>query len=151
MDPEVCSVLFNSCIKGLLFEKTVVLVTHQTHFVNQADKVLIIEDGQQIFFGNYEKLIQQGFTGYLGKITQVEVPEKESKPTTNETIKENPVAVKDKKSIIEEEMSKGTIPLKIYFKYALLGYKNWFNLALAVLIQIIAQVSYLSLIFWIVI
>ena len=62
VDPEVCNDLFTQCIKGILAEKTVILATHQAHFVSQADKILILEAGSQLFFGTYEELIDQGFS-----------------------------------------------------------------------------------------
>ena len=43
VDPEVCNELFALCIKGILAEKTVILATHQAHFVSQADKILVLE------------------------------------------------------------------------------------------------------------
>ena len=151
VDPEVCSLLFTECIKKLLSDKSVILATHQTHFVSQADKVLILEDGKQLFFGTYQELLDQGFSNYLGAITQTETKKEEKKEESRTNVADVKIAVKDKKSIVDEEMAKGRVPIDIYWKYLMLGYKNWFFLFLVILLQVIAQVSYLSVIYWIVV
>ena len=150
VDPEVCNDLFNLCIRGILSGKTVILATHQAHFVSQADKILILEDGNQIFFGTYEELNEQDLSSYLGKISQALEQENENEKNKKEELpEETKIAIKDIKSILEEERSTGTVPLKVYWKYLMLGYKNWFFFLAALMIQIVAQVSYLSIIFWI--
>ena len=150
VDPEVCNELFALCIKGILAEKTVILATHQVHFVSQADKILILEDGKQVFFGSYDQLQTSDFVTFLGTIIQAKKKRNHSKTKANEEIPEaTKMAIKDIKSILEEERAKGTVPLRTYWNYLMLGYKNWFFFLLMILIQIFAQVSYLSVIFWI--
>ena len=114
VDPEVCSLLFTECIKKLLSDKSVILATHQTHFVSQADKVLILEDGKQLFFGTYQELLDQGFSNYLGAISQTETKKEEKKEESRTNVADVKIAVKDKKSIVDEEMAKGAVPFKIY-------------------------------------
>ena len=41
-------------IKEFLIEKTVIISTHQGYALHYADKILIMEDGSQIFYGDYE-------------------------------------------------------------------------------------------------
>ena len=150
VDPEVSSTLFTKCIKGILMKKTVILATHQAHFVSQADKVLILDDGRQAFFGTYKELMEGGYSGYLGKIIQ----NKDNKHKAEEQINEEllgdtKIAIKDMNSIVEEETAQGNVPLDTYWKYLMLGYINWFVLLLVGLVQIIAQISYLAVPFWI--
>ena len=117
VDPEVCSLLFTECIKKLLSDRTVILATHQAHFVSQADKILILEDGKQLFFGSYQQLQDEGYSSFLGKISQTvteKEEKKEKKPESQENKNEFQTAVKDKKSIVDEEMAKGKVPFKIY-------------------------------------
>ena len=150
VDPEVCSTLFTECIKGLLAEKTVILATHQAHFVSQADKILILEDGTQKFFGTYEELLDKGYSSYLGQISQKYDEKLKTEEKNNEELpEETKIALKDIKSILEEERAKGVVPFKIYWRYLMLGYKNWFFFAVAILLVIASQVSYLAVIFWI--
>jgi ABC-type multidrug transport system fused ATPase/permease subunit len=42
VDPGVSRALYEQCIRGFLRKKTVVLVTHQTHFVRGADAILLM-------------------------------------------------------------------------------------------------------------
>ena len=150
VDPEVCFKLFNDCIRGILKNKTVILATHQAHFVSQADKILILEDGRQIFFGTYQELLDQNLVSFLGKIEQTQEQEKHKAEIKDDKKPERQLTIKDKKSIVAEESAKGTVPFKIYYKFLMLGFKNIFIMILVFFLQILAQVSYLSIIYWIV-
>ena len=44
VDTAVAKHLFDKCIRGLLGDRVVVLVTHQLHFALQADKILAINN-----------------------------------------------------------------------------------------------------------
>ena len=54
-DPHVAKKLFSQCIKGLLREKAVVLVTHQISFLDRVDEILVLEEGRQVFKGDYSE------------------------------------------------------------------------------------------------
>ena len=54
VDPHVAKKLFNTCIRGYLREKAVVLVTHQVSFLNQVDEILVLKEGRTPFQGSYE-------------------------------------------------------------------------------------------------
>ena len=149
VDPEVCFNLFNNCIKGILKEKTVILATHQAHFVSQADKILILDDGSQVFFGTYQELLEQNLGEYLGKMKQTEEKEKTNGPITETKKFERIVTIKDKKSIMAEETAKGSVPFQIYWKFLMLGFKHPALLFTTVILQIAGQVAYLAVIYWV--
>ena len=44
VDTVVAKHLFDKCIRGLLGDRVVVLVTHQLHFAIQADKILALTE-----------------------------------------------------------------------------------------------------------
>eukprot|EP00667_Euglena_gracilis_P000555 EG_transcript_556 len=44
VDPHVQHHIFHTCIRGLLADKAVVLVTHQVQFLEHADQVLVLDD-----------------------------------------------------------------------------------------------------------
>ena len=44
VDTAVAKHLFDKCIRGLLRDRVVILVTHQLHFALQADKILALKD-----------------------------------------------------------------------------------------------------------
>ena len=58
VDAEVSSHLFHECIMGVLKGKTVILVTHQIHLIPEADKILVLNNGDFMFFGTYKELIR---------------------------------------------------------------------------------------------
>lgn len=45
VDTKVAQELFQRCILPLSREKTVILVTHQTHFLSECDQIFLMEDG----------------------------------------------------------------------------------------------------------
>ena len=112
---------FNNCIKGLLKEKTVILATHQTHLVSQADKILILDHGEQVFFGTYGELLEQDLVEYLGKMNQIKGEEKTDVKIIESKRIERKYTIKDHKSVVAEETAKGNVPLKIYWKFFMLG------------------------------
>ena len=48
------------CIQGLLSESLVILVTHQLHYAQEADKLLVLQKGRQQGFGSYSELKDSG-------------------------------------------------------------------------------------------
>ncbi|KAI9331615.1 P-loop containing nucleoside triphosphate hydrolase protein [Obelidium mucronatum] len=57
VDAHVGKQIFNECICGALKEKTRLLVTHQLHFVPQADFVITMKDGRVSEQGTYAELM----------------------------------------------------------------------------------------------
>ena len=55
VDPQVAEKLFSRCLRGILKEKAVLLVTHQIAFLPQVDEILLLEEGKPLFQGNYEE------------------------------------------------------------------------------------------------
>ena len=56
VDAKVARCLYNDAIKGMLKSKTVILATHQVHFVKDADKIMVINDGKIAAHGTYHEL-----------------------------------------------------------------------------------------------
>ncbi len=49
----------------MLREKTVVMVTHQMHLLNEFDKVIILKDKSLVYIGPYDKkIIDREFPQY---------------------------------------------------------------------------------------
>ena len=61
LEPMHAEAIFNKAIKGTLANKCVVLVTHQLEFIRQVDKIMVLRDGKQAIFGNFEHIVKQGF------------------------------------------------------------------------------------------
>ena len=60
VDPQVAEDIFTNCICGALKSKIVILVTHQLQFLKKCDKILVLKDGKQAAFGNYEAITKTG-------------------------------------------------------------------------------------------
>ena len=57
VDSKVGREIFDNCIRGFLREKIVVLVTHQIHFVRNADLILTMSQGTIACSGTYQDVI----------------------------------------------------------------------------------------------
>ena len=60
VDAHVGHKLFNDCIKVLLKDKTVLLVTHQLQYVTHGDKLVVMQNGEVQHFGSPDELRQAG-------------------------------------------------------------------------------------------
>ncbi|XP_043642473.1 probable multidrug resistance-associated protein lethal(2)03659 [Drosophila teissieri] len=60
VDSNVARRLFEDCLRGYLRDKTVILVTNQLQFLQQADQIVIMEKGQVRAVGTYESLHKSG-------------------------------------------------------------------------------------------
>ena len=58
LDAHVAKDVFNKCVRGVFREKAVLLVTHQLHFVERADQILVMRDGEVVERGSYKELIE---------------------------------------------------------------------------------------------
>ena len=92
VDPKVARHIFDQCIKGYLKEqkKTVFLATHQLQFLDQADMVIYMQNGQTSAVGSYQELLETNkeFADYLDACRrQQEEEEKEKKRTQSLTVK----------------------------------------------------------------
>ena len=58
VDAHVGKYLFEECIKNYLKEKTRILVTHQLHFIDQVDWIILMDNSKIIGQGTYEELMK---------------------------------------------------------------------------------------------
>ena len=54
VDVHVATHLFDSCLKGFLAGKTILLVTHQVQFSRLCDSVYLMNDGKLVAQGNFQ-------------------------------------------------------------------------------------------------
>lgn len=77
--------IFSEAIQGYLADKVVILITHQLQYVKSANKILLIKDGEQQSFGDYNSMLsacnKMDFTKYLG----VETSECQSRARSDST------------------------------------------------------------------
>lgn len=60
VDVHVGKHIFEECIRGMLFRKTVVLTTHQSYVLPFADQVCVLENGKLTAAATYQTLLEQG-------------------------------------------------------------------------------------------
>nr|CAI5848020.1 unnamed protein product [Callosobruchus analis] len=56
LDPKVQEQIFSECILGFLKGKLIVLVTHNSKHITNADKVIVLKDGAITFDGKHQEL-----------------------------------------------------------------------------------------------
>lgn len=70
VDAHVVSHLFNECICGYLKGKTRLLITHKTHILENADKILCLDKGITVGFGAYSELrTNEDFGAVMGVLS----------------------------------------------------------------------------------
>lgn len=60
VDTHVSKHLFEQCLRDLLKEKTVILVTHQLQFLPSVDQIIILSGGRVDAVGTYDQLRESG-------------------------------------------------------------------------------------------
>ncbi|KAL0491865.1 ATP-binding cassette, subfamily C [Acrasis kona] len=65
VDAHVGKHIFDQCINGELKGKTIILVTHQWHFLKDCDQVLVFENGSLTEDGTYDQLMQNQKFGQI--------------------------------------------------------------------------------------
>ncbi len=61
VDFKVGKQIFEKCIKGLLGEKTRMLISHQEQHMKEADQVIVLYRGHVLAKGSYNELLEKGF------------------------------------------------------------------------------------------
>lgn len=131
VDPHVSKHLFHKCIKEHLNGKTRILVTHQTQFLNQADVVIVLNNGKIETIGKPTELTST----QLKLLRQVSVPEntKVEEKTENEeseprgrlksisSIKTTNTEEDEEPQETQELIERGEMPFSIYKEYYLAG------------------------------
>ncbi|XP_061393041.1 probable multidrug resistance-associated protein lethal(2)03659 [Musca vetustissima] len=131
VDTHVGRHLFDKCMRGLLRDNIVVLVTHQLQFLQSADQIVIMDKGRICAMGSYESLSQNGHD-FAQMLTET-INEDSMEATKTRSRSES--QVKDRRSSVtsinsladsvyqdtpsqgEETQEEGKIGLDLYKKY----------------------------------
>ena len=60
LDVRVAKRLFQKAFMGMLKGKTVLLVTHMVHIVKEAERIIVLDNGEVIGDGNFQQLQSEG-------------------------------------------------------------------------------------------
>ena len=145
VDAEVANHLFHECIRGALKGKTVVLATHQVHFIPDTDKILVLDHGESIFFGNYKGFVErEDLRGIIGELEDRNKKVEKGKVKSDNKQQEPG----EKLNVEEEEITEGAVGLKSYVKYIRFGYKSLWLLLFVFTIMLVSQAIYVLTLYW---
>ncbi|KAK9870727.1 hypothetical protein WA026_008296 [Henosepilachna vigintioctopunctata] len=155
VDPHVSKHLMEKCIKEYLKDKTRILVTHQTQFLDQADFVLVLNKGKVEKFTKSSEISPQE----INFIRQTSVIETTASTRASQMFK-SILSIKSFSSATEEEdhadeghetqelIEKGSIGFDVYKEYFRSG-TNAVGLVFEIFLIIIAQACCNSCDLWV--
>ena len=126
LDPEVAQNVFTKCIKGLLADKTRLLVTNNLQILSECDYIVAFgKNGKIIEQGTYSDLIADK-RGEVTRLSRGINPSRRSLAKddgkTAEVKKADTKSSIDAKSLItKEERQTGSVKLNVYLKYIKAG------------------------------
>ncbi|KAF8312075.1 P-loop containing nucleoside triphosphate hydrolase protein [Clavulina sp. PMI_390] len=90
LDAETEKHVFESLFmpNGLLQHQTVVLATHNIHYLPTADRIIALEDGKIVHQGTYDDLVTSGYD-LTGTLTRASSSKEDDAESTNSTVSKN--------------------------------------------------------------
>eukprot|EP01133_Synstelium_polycarpum_P017240 gene17240-20545_t len=159
VDSEVASHLFEKCVRGMMANRTRILVTHQLQFVPSADHIVVVNSDGTIIQGTYQQLSAQGID--FETIMKSKAPESTPAPVSPDLNIEKPVEVlesiesliaddDDIKAkahlLVAEDRNKGSVGLDTYGPYIRAGGSVYFGFIVA--FYLISQIAFQSSDYW---
>ncbi|XP_022343366.2 ATP-binding cassette sub-family C member 4-like isoform X1 [Crassostrea virginica] len=169
VDAVVSRHLFQKVIKGMLKNKPIILVTHQLHFLKEADEIIILKEGQCLGKGTFEEMSNSGIDFSSLLKTNEEEEEKEKPP---QVIYERATSVEHAHSSLQnigstfsltsigtefepdpvklpeqEERREGQVGLWVYFRYFQAG-SGPIRFPVLVVLCLISQAAYIVSDWW---
>ncbi|CAG9336325.1 unnamed protein product [Blepharisma stoltei] len=151
VDTQVGSHIFNQCIKTFLKGKTVILVTHQVHTISQADKILVLNQGKQLFFGACEELnSREDLHFIIDELKQKDEKEQDSRKMGVDEIKSTE---KGEKAIVlqGDEKALEDVTFATYYKFLKFGFTSMWSFGLLAAIVVLTQAVCSAPVLWLVI
>ncbi|PPD79213.1 hypothetical protein GOBAR_DD23862 [Gossypium barbadense] len=173
VDAHTGSDIFKECVRGVLKEKTILLVTHQVDFLHNVDHILVMRDGMIVQSGKYNDLLDSHMDfGALvaAHESSMELVEDagntmpgENAPRTSKSAQDasnirevngerkSQDALKsdkgDSRLIKDEERETGKVSLHVYKMYCTEGF-GWWGVAAALLLSLLWQASLMASDYW---
>ncbi|CAH1183388.1 unnamed protein product [Phaedon cochleariae] len=121
LDAHVQDYIYNECIKGFLKEKICVLVTQTTSHIQDANDVVIMENGEIKYHGRPSDAVVSKIKELVVEDDDLEkeIIEMEEKETIEEKVLETEHTNNIK--IYREDHKKGVVDLGVYKKYVIFG------------------------------
>ncbi|CAN1776374.1 ABC transporter C family member 14 [Linum perenne] len=164
VDAQTGSEIFKECLKGILKDKTILLVTHQVDFLHNADLIMVMRDGMIVQSGKYGDLLESGMdfgalvdahgnsmrpvntSSTANPLIQPKTDGKNIDSDSEDGYSEYPED--DCSKIIEEEEKiTGHITLELYKQYGAKAY-GWQGVVIMILITLLWQASLMGSDYW---
>ncbi|KAL0850177.1 hypothetical protein ABMA28_012050 [Loxostege sticticalis] len=150
VDANVGRMLFDNCIRGLLRERTVLLVTHQVHYLRDSEQIIVLNEGSVENVGTYDELAKDGkdFALLLKELgdgeEDSEDPQGKKRPSMLRGVSvksenEDPELQKEQ-VLAAEERAKGNLKWEVVWAY-LKSVRSWPILLLALLTLSLTQAA----------
>ncbi|XP_069952910.1 ATP-binding cassette sub-family C member 12 isoform X2 [Cherax quadricarinatus] len=126
VDTKVAKHIFNTCIKGTLRDKTVILVTHATHFLEKCDEIILLQKGKIVERGTHAELIARKgeYFDMVGFDSTHDADKAEEEKKADALISEDSDTKEDVKGpmmngklITEESRETGSVSSKVYLTF----------------------------------
>ncbi|CAH2056117.1 unnamed protein product, partial [Iphiclides podalirius] len=158
VDAKVAQAIYESCVRGFLKDKAVVLVTHQVQYARYADSVCVMRAGRIVAQGTYNELKESvpQFEKLIQMEDQVKNDEEKSKEDENTTGVQRTISVTSNSSFDFNDMdpkyegeyqNKGSVDSSAYFEYVNSG-GTAFSIVCLVSLFVFAQIFYSSMDIW---
>ena len=141
VDTEIGLHLFKT-IKKLSSEKIVILATHLTHFISHADKVLVIDQGSQVFYGTPQDLqrLKEDGTDLEQWIFSCSAKKEICIDPSEELVKNKPMET--------ESIDSCEVTYRTYWKYTNYGYASVTLISVIFILMALGQLSVYAVQYW---
>ncbi|CAF3149737.1 unnamed protein product [Rotaria socialis] len=140
VDPKVAKKIFDQCIgpRSLLSQKTRILVTHQIHFLAEADQTILLANGRIDEFHTEQPAADEQSN---------DTTESDSPDENNEDENENDfkliTATKDMNSIVKNEAStEGSVQWKVWLQLFTAPPLRWLGFFLLIILLLVTEALY---------
>nr|ASU47347.1 ABCC2 [Cnaphalocrocis medinalis] len=150
VDANVGRLLFDNCIRELLRERTCLLVTHQIHYLKNADQIIVLNEGGIENMGTYEELVKSGkdFALLLKELKDVDDDVKDETQDKNRPTMQRGFSVQSQENaktekeqvLAAEERAKGNLKWSVVWTY-LRSVDSYCMLALSLSTLMITQAA----------
>ncbi|XP_068658833.1 ABC transporter C family member 14-like [Aristolochia californica] len=167
VDAHTGSEIFKECVRGILKDKTILLVTHQVDFLHNVDLILVMREGRIVQSGKYDDMLKSGtdfevlVSAHETSMELVEVSNKNQheKPVKQNSLKqrestvengavEPPKSEKGTSKLIEDEQREtGNVSWHVYKLYATEAY-GWWGVISVVGVSLAWQASLMASDYW---
>ena len=137
VDSSVCLHLFHT-IKKLSSEKIVILATHQTHFLPDSDRILVLNNGAQVFYGPPCDF-SNASSGLASLIPIISTKTARVDTESNNTLADTPS---------EDPINEAKVNFKTYWKYAVIGNPSIALIVLVFCLMTLGQLAFYSWQYW---